>query len=311
MSRKKTHGEETGRNNEPEKFIEEAAMPGAFLGVDSPLKDSRAVILPVPYEGTVSYRPGTRFGPAAIIDASAHLELYDEELDAEPYRMGIHTAPPVWSNFSSPQGMIQEIREHCRRYLNQDKFVAVLGGEHSVTVGSVQAHQEKHLGLCVLQLDAHADLRDSYHRTKWGHASVMRRVGELCPTVGVGIRSLSRQEMDFAAAEDRRIFFAHQIREDPHWIDRVVGELASEVYVTIDLDGLDPGIMPAVGTPVPGGLSWQQTLDLLSRVAAEKIVVGFDVVELAPIPGQAASDFTAARLVYKMLGAVLGKGEKE
>jgi agmatinase len=307
MSEKNLREEEAGRDIEPGKTIGEEAEPGVFLGVDSPLEQSRAVILPVPYEGTVSYRPGTRFGPGAIIDASAHVELYDQELDAEPYRMGIHTAPPVWPNLSSPQGMIREIREHCRRYLNQDKFLAVLGGEHSVTVGSVQAHQEKHLGLCVLQVDAHADLRDSYHHTKWGHASVMRRVGELCPTVGVGIRSLSREEMDFAAAEGRRIFFGHQIREDPDWIDRVLGELASEVYVTVDLDGLDPGIMPAVGTPVPGGLSWQQTLDLLGRVAAEKIVVGFDVVELAPIPGQMASDFTAARLVYKMLGSVSGK----
>ena len=307
MSKRKTREEKTGRDIEPKKTIGEESVPGAFLGLDSPLEASRAVVLPVPYEGTVSYRPGTRFGPAAIIDASAHLELYDEELDAEPSRMGIHTAPPVWPNFSSPQGMIQEIREHCRHYLNQDKFLAVLGGEHSVTVGSVQAHQEKHLGLCVLQIDAHADLRDSYHRTKWGHASVMRRVGELCPTVGVGIRSLSKEEMDFAATEDRRIFFDHQIREDPDWIDRVLGELASEVYVTIDLDGLDPGIMPAVGTPVPGGLSWRQVLDLLGRVCAEKIVVGFDVVELAPIPGQVASDFTAARLVYKMLGYIYGK----
>jgi len=307
MSEKDTREEDSGRKTESKKISDEAAVPGAFLGIDSPLETSRAVILPVPYEGTVSYRPGTRFGPAAIIDASAHLEIYDEELDAEPFLAGIHTAPPVWPNLSSPQGMIQEIRERCRRYLNQDKFLAVLGGEHSVTVGSVQAHQEKHLGLCVLQIDAHADLRDSYHRTKWGHASVMRRVGELCPTVGVGIRSLSREEMDFAAAEDRRIFFAHQIREDPHWIDRVVGELASEVYVTVDLDGLDPGILPAVGTPVPGGLSWRQTLDLLGRVAAEKNVVGFDVVELAPIPGQVASDFATARLVYKLLGYILEK----
>jgi agmatinase len=297
MSEKKTTGEESA--------------PSAFLGMDCALKDARAVILPVPYEGTVSYRPGTRFGPGAIIEASAHLELYDEELDAEPSLMGIHTAPPVWPNFSSPQGMIQEIRERCRHYLNQDKFLVVLGGEHSVTVGSVQAHQEKHLGLCVLQIDAHADLRDSYHRTKWGHASVMRRVGELCPTVGVGIRSLSKEEMDFATAEDHRIFFAHQIRQDPDWIDRVLGELANEVYVTVDLDGLDPGIMPAVGTPVPGGLSWQQILDLLSRVAAEKRVVGFDVVELAPIPGQVASDFLSARLVYKMLGHVLGEDDKQ
>jgi agmatinase len=206
--------------------------------------------------------------------------------------------------------MIQEIRGHCRRYLNQDKFLAILGGEHSVTVGSVQAHQEKHLGLCVLQLDAHADLRDSYHQSKWGHASVMRRVGELCPTVGVGIRSISCQEMELVRAEEIKIFFAQQIREDPDWIDRVLDELASEVYVTIDLDGLDPSIMPAVGTPVPGGLLWQQTLDLLRRVAAEKIVVGFDVVELAPIPGQVASDFLAATLVYKLLGYVFGDNSK-
>jgi agmatinase len=290
---------------------DEPAAPGVFLGVDSPLRSSRAVILPVPYEGTVSYRPGTSLGPAAIIAASAQVELYDQELDAEPFAVGIHTASPVWPNLGSPQGMVQEIRRHCRKYLNQEKFLVALGGEHSITVGSVQAHQEKHLGLSVLQLDAHADLRDSYQSTKWGHASAMRRTRELCPTVGVGIRAISREEMEFARAEDVRLFFAQQIHQDPDWVDRVVAALASEVYISIDLDIFDPSIMPAVGTPVPGGLLWQQVLDLLRRVAAEKIVVGFDVVELAPIPGQAASDFLAATLVYKLLGYVLGEKSRQ
>jgi agmatinase len=286
----------------------EEATPGAFLGVDRDLESSQVVVLPVPYEWTVSYGTGTRNGPEAIIDASAHVELYDQELDAEPYKIGIHTAQTVWPDVRGPEQMIGTISKRCHQFLDQDKFLVVLGGEHSVTVGAVQAHLKRHHKMCVLQLDAHADLRESYHATKWGHASTMRRVGDLCPAVGVGIRSLSREEIDYVRAKDLNIFFAHQIHEDPEWISKVLEKLAAEVYVTIDLDALDPGIMPGVGTPVPGGLTWHQVLDLLRRVASEKRVVGFDVVELAPIPGQVASDFLAAQLVYKFLGYILGEG---
>jgi agmatinase len=285
----------------------EETIPGAFLGVDSPLETSRAVILPVPYEGTVSYQPGTRHGPSAIIDASSHLELYDQELDAEPFRVGIHTAQPLWPDFSGPEQMLDKISRLCRQHLQQDKFLIVLGGEHSVTVGAIRAHLERHPDMSVLQLDAHADLRDQYHHTKWGHASVMRRIEELCPTVGVGIRSLSKEEMEFARARDLQILLAHQIHGHQDWISRAVDHLTEKIYVTIDLDVLDPGIMPAVGTPVPGGLSWHQALALLRQVAANKEVVGFDVVELSPIPGQVAPDFLAAKLIYKFIGYVFAK----
>jgi len=287
--------------------LPEEATPGCFLGVDSDRKSSRVVILPVPYEATVSYQPGTRHGPRAIIEASAHVELYDEELDAEPFEFGIHTAQPIWPDFRGPEQMGEKIFKTCRRYLGQDKFLVLLGGEHSVTVGAVRAHLERHADMSVLQLDAHADLRDSYHHTKWGHASVMRRLGELCPTVGVGIRTLSSEEMDYIRANDLKMVLASQIHSGIDWISEALASLADKVYVTIDLDVLDPGIMPAVGTPVPGGLTWQQVLDLLRRVAAEKIVVGFDVVELAPIPGQVAADFLAAKLIYKFIGYVYVK----
>jgi agmatinase len=282
----------------------EEAMPGVFLGLDSTLDSSRVIILPVPYEGTVSYQPGTRHGPRAILEASAHLELYEQELDAEPYRVGIHTAQPVWPDYSAPEQMLRKISLRCREYLHEDKFLVVLGGEHSLTVGAVQAHTEKYPHMTVLQLDAHADLRDRYHNTKWGHASTMRRVGELCPAVAVGIRSLSSEEMDCVRQGNLNTVFADHIHRDPDWITKAMEGLSDQVYVTIDLDVLDPGIMPAVGTPVPGGLTWQQILELLRQIAANKEVVGFDVVELAPIPGQVASDFLVAKLVYKFLGCV-------
>jgi agmatinase len=282
----------------------EEATPGVFLGDQSTIEASRVVILPVPYEGTVSYQPGTRLGPSAIIEASVHVELYDQELDSEPFRVGIHTAKPLWSDFSGPEQMVDKVSRLCRQHLQQDKFLIVLGGEHSVTAGAVRAHLEKHPDMSVLQLDAHADLRDQYHHTKWGHASVMRRIEELCPTVGVGVRSLSREEMEFARTHDLQILLAHQIHGHQDWISRAIDRLTDKVYVTIDLDVLDPGIMPAVGTPVPGGLSWHQVLTLFRQVAANKQVVGFDVVELSPIPGQVAPDFLAAKLIYKFIGYV-------
>jgi agmatinase len=282
----------------------EEATPGVFLGVDSTLDSSRVVMLPVPYEGTVSYQPGTRHGPRALIEASAHLEHYDQELDNEPFRVGIHTTPPIWPDCSGPEQMLRKISLCCRKYLNEDKFLVVLGGEHSVTVGAVQAHMEKYPDMTVLQLDAHADLRDQYHHTRWGHASTMRRIGELCPTIGMGIRSLSLKEMDRVREGNLNMMFAHHIHQDPDWIPKIIAGLSDQVYVTIDLDVLDPSIMPAVGTPVPGGLTWYQILELVRQVAANNQVVGFDVVELAPIPGQVAPDFLAAKLVYKFLGYV-------
>jgi len=285
----------------------EEATPGVFLGVDSTLDSSKVIILSVPYEGTVSYQPGTRHGPEAIIEASAHLELYDQELDGEPFRVGIHTTKPIWPDFSAPEQMIRKISLRCREYLHADKFLVVLGGEHSVTVGAVQAHREKYPQMMVLQLDAHADLRDRYHHTRWGHASTMRRVGELCPTMAVGIRSLSREEENHVRENNLKVMFAQDIHRDPDWIGKVLEDLSNQIYVTIDLDVLDPGIMPAVGTPVPGGLTWHQILELLQQVSTKKQVVGFDVVELAPIPGQVAPDFLTAQLVYKFLGYVFAK----
>lgn len=288
----------------------EEATPGIFLGMDSTLDSSRVVILPVPYEGTISYQPGTRHGPRAILEASAHLELYDQELDAEPFRVGIHTAQPIWPDYSAPEQMLGKISLRCREHLHEDKFLVVLGGEHSVSVGAVQAYVEKYPHMTVLQLDAHADLRDQYHHTRWGHASTMRRVGELCPPMGVGIRSLSLEEMDHVREGNLKVMFAQHIHEDPDWISKVMESLPEQVYVTIDLDVLDPGIMPAVGTPVPGGLTWHQILELLRKVATSRQVVGFDVVELAPIPGQVAPDFLAAKLVYKFLGYIFAKKKR-
>lgn len=268
-------------------------------------------MLPIPYEATTSFMAGTRNGPRAILNASRYLELYDEELRCEPHQVGIATLPDVHPVASSPADMVEEIYRAAKTVLDDGKFLVALGGEHTITPPLVRAHVERYPEVSVLQIDAHGDLRDSYQGSKYSHACAMRRVLEMAPGVQVGIRSLSAEEAAIVESLPTRIFYANDTRRDPHWIAEAVAALADLVYVTIDLDGLDPTIMPAVGTPEPGGLSWYETCDLLRAIAREKRVVGFDVNELAPIPGQGSPDFVAAKLVYKLVGYVLGDGTAE
>src|SRR5579862_114640 len=268
---------------------------------------SRAVIFPVPLERTTTYEHGTRNGPAAILKASQNMELYDEELELEPYKqVGIHTLAPIDTMDGTLDEVITELFTAQCGLLDDDKFPVALGGEHSLTPPLVSAVTKKYKNLSVLQIDAHADLRDEYQGNASSHACAMRRVLEFCPAVQVGIRSLSVEEAEAAPKLNTKIYWAKDIIRAPlkPWIAKVLADLSPNVYLTIDLDGFDPAFVPATGTPEPGGLDWMQVTSLIRAVADHKKIVGMDVVELLPQPGDHASDFLAAKLVYKSLGYI-------
>jgi agmatinase len=284
---------------------ERFALPFTFGGLlpeESAFDRAQVVILPIPYEQTTTYGTGTKEGPQAIIAASRHMELYDEELDFEAFRLGIHTLREMETVASGPQAMLERITEVTRDLLRHGKFVIGLGGEHTISFGLVRAFAERFPGLSVLQFDAHADLRDTYQGTPYNHASVLRRISELVPAVQVGIRSLSREEAEWVKARGKKLFYAAEVLGSPGIAAAISEALTDDVYITICLDGFDPSIMPAVGTPEPGGLGWYDVLRVVRRVAETRHVVGFDVVELFPMPGNFAPDFLAAKLVYKVLG---------
>jgi agmatinase len=229
------------------------------------------------------------------------MELWDEETGADVHGVGLCTLPEMELPFGEMEACVQEIRRVVADILRHDKFLVVLGGEHSITPPIVAAMAERHAGLSVLQIDAHADLRDSFMGTRWNHACAIRRSLEHAPCTQVGIRSLSQDEADALFGLRTRIFWDWNMRRDPDWIARVVDSLGDPVYLTIDVDGFDPAIMPATGTPEPGGLSWYEALALLRAVAAQRTIVGVDLVELSPIPGMIAPNFLCAKLVYKIL----------
>lgn len=282
-----------------------AQPPSTFCGLEQDegsFDRAKAVVLPVPFERTTSYMPGTKNGPREILSASSQVELYDEELGLEIADVGIHTLPGMESPFPSTDEASAEMRRTAAWLAGAGKYFVALGGEHALTAPLVAGVAEVHPGVTVLQVDAHADLRDSYMGDRNSHASAMRRVLECAPAVQVGIRNLSAPEAEAIPGLNTRVFYDWNMRQDPRWIERVVDALGEKVYVTIDVDGLDPAIMPATGTPEPGGLSWRELLQLLRLVTARKTVVAADVVELCPIPGFVAPTFLAARLVYKLIG---------
>ena len=268
--------------------------------------DSRVVILPVPVDRTTSYVGGTRNGPHEILQASSHMELWDEEIGADVHGVGIFTLPEMELPFGELAPLMDEIRRVATAVLSHDKFLVSIGGEHSITPPLVAAAAAKYPGLHVLQIDAHGDLRDSYMGTRHNHACAIRRSLEHAPATQVGIRSMSPEEAEAAPGLRTRIFYDWSMRQDPKWIDRVVESLADPVYITIDVDGMDPAIMPSTGTPEPGGLSWYEMLALLRAVITRRNVVACDVVELSPIPGLMAPNFLCAKLIYKMLGYKFG-----
>lgn len=270
----------------------------------------RYSVLPVPYDLTASYVSGMRGGPRAIIEASTHMELYDHELGCEPYLAGIDTLPFMESTALGPAEMIKRVREATGWILEAGRLPVVLGGEHSITLGAVEALLDVYPKMTVLHLDAHADMRDTYQDSPYNHACVARRISEICPIVQVGIRSLCVEEAEFLKADAKKgkkarvkTYYAEEVIKGIAW-EKVVASLSGEIYITVDLDFFDPSIMPATGTPEPGGPGWHDALGVLRAACRKKKVVGFDVVELCPIPGLVAPDFLAAKLVYKMMGYI-------
>jgi len=283
---------------------------GSFGGspqTHSDLENARVVILPIPLDRTTSYVSGTRTGPHEILVASSHLELWDEETGTDVHDIGIAALPEMELPYGTMNEVMDEIRRVAAELLSLGKFPIVLGGEHSITGPVVAAMAARYPGLSVLQIDAHADLRESFMGSPYNHACAMRRVLDAAPCVQVGIRSLSAEEAAAVPGLKTSIFYDWNMRQDARWIDRVVDALSDTCYITIDCDGLDPAIMPAVGTPEPGGLSWYETLALLRRVIESRNVVGADIVELCPLPGNVAPTFLCAKLLYKILSYRFGK----
>ncbi len=280
------------------------SQPGNFAGLPSPYSDyetSSVAVLPVPYDSTTEWHSGTRNGPRSIIEASYYLEWFDIELGRELHSVGISTLPNVEPVLDSPEAMAGRVCSAVETLLDEGKFIVMLGGEHSISYGSIKAYNQKFNHFSVLQLDAHADLRDQYLGTKFGHGCVMRRVLELCPVTQVGIRSMSLEEHEFIKANRLSPFIMEQDKVGLSYPD-IIDSLAENVYITIDLDVLDPSIMAAVGTPEPGGMAWSDILSLLKAVAGKRKIVGFDLVELCPDQGPASCSFTAAKLAYKLMG---------
>lgn len=278
-----------------------------FGGIDAGnphLEDAKFVVIPVPYDLTSTYQSGSRRGPAAILDASGNMELYDEELHAETYLAGIHTMDPLDVDARGPELMAEAVRGEVAKVLSFGKVPVVLGGEHSVTIGAVQAMKERYPSLSVLQLDAHADLRDAYQNSSFSHASVGRRIFEMCPLVQIGVRSMSVEEARFIEENGVKILSPDFLSDDPDPVKKVCDNLSEEIYITVDLDVLDPSVMPATGTPEPGGILWNDLIHLIRGVSEKCTIRGFDIVELCPIPGMVAPDFTAAKLAYRIMGYI-------
>lgn len=262
---------------------------------------AQMVLVPVPYDGTSTWGKGADKGPEAIFRASEHLEVFDIETRYEVADHGFYTDSPVTEN-KTPQAMIKAVNTRVLQHLDQNKFCITLGGEHTVSIGAVQAHTKKYSDLTVVQLDAHADLREQYKGSKYNHACVMSRIRKWCPTVHVGIRSMDSKEL--SRVEPDSMFFAQDIIGSKVWVERAIAKMSPNVYVTIDLDAFDSSLMPSTGTPEPGGLFWYDVMHFLRALCKERRVVGFDVVELCPNDCNRGPDFLAAKLVYKFCGYI-------
>ena len=281
-----------------------AGIPLEFSG----RSQSRIFLQSIPYDGTSTWGKGADRGFEAFMNASDNLELYDIETDSEVYRHGIHLLDES-PEFDSPEKMFQYTYANTKKLLREGKFLTFFGGEHSISIGIIKAHYQHFEDLSILQIDAHADLRSSYEGSPYNHACALFDASQNANLVQVGIRSMDISEKKHLNYE--KMFFAHQIMQRKSWVQEAINQLSNKVYITFDLDALDPGIMPATGTPEPGGLDWYSTTAFLKRVFEEKNVVGFDMVELAPIEGFHAPQFTAAKLYYKMLSYKFGMNETD
>lgn len=272
-------------------------------------EQARVVILPVPYDSTVTARAGARDGPNAIIDNSEDMELFDIGLGYEPYLHGIYTSPSVAVTNETPEAMINRIADVAREFVEDGKFLVTLGGEHTIGVGSFRAHLGRYPNLSVLAIDAHADLRDEYQGSRYNHACSLRRMLDDVPVTQVGLRSASVEEAEFIRGRNLPFYTPRAFRALKGDLSPIVDSLGDHVYISIDLDGIDSGEMPAVGTPEPGGLSWEEVSQVMEAVSAKKRIVGFDMTELCPDLGPKSCSYAAAKLAYRLIGLALGPPE--
>ncbi|MDU8885140.1 agmatinase [Yeosuana sp. MJ-SS3] len=264
----------------------------------SKLEQAKIVLIPVPYDGTSTWQKGSDKGPEAFLNASENMELYDIETETEVYKQGVFLTQPITEN-SSPESVVDEVHKITKKYIKRNKFVTLFGGEHSISIGSIRAFNECFNNLTVLQIDAHADLRESYQGSKCNHACAVYEASQTTNLIQVGIRSMDAIEK--TVMDEDKVYFAHEMALDDTWMDSAIDQMTDNVFITFDLDALDPSIMPSTGTPEPGGLFWYETLEFLKKVFLEKNVVGFDIVELCPNKIDKSSDFLAAKLYYKMI----------
>ena len=262
------------------------------------LETSKIVLIPVPYDGTSTFQKGADKGPDAFLHASENMELYDIETQTEVYRQGVYLADAITEN-SSPEAVVDAVHKKTKEFILRNKFVTIFGGEHSISIGTIRAFNECFDNLTVLHIDAHADLRKEYEGSSCNHACAVYEASQTTNLIQVGIRSMDVAET--TVLDEDKTWFAHDMATDEYWMDNVIEALGDNVFITFDLDALDPSIMPSTGTPEPGGLLWYETLDFLRQVFEEKNVVGFDIVELCPREEDKSSDFLAAKLYYKML----------
>lgn len=271
-----------------------AGIPEEF----TTLADSKIVLIPVPYDGTSTWQKGADKGPDAFLEASENMELYDIETDTEVYREGVFLADPVTED-ASPEAMVDAVHTTVKSYIQKNKFVTTFGGEHSVTIGAIRAFNDSFENLSVLHIDAHSDLRKEYHGSKCNHACAVYEAGQKNNLVQVGIRSMDISEKEVMNFD--QVFFAEKIQQQSDWQEKAIDLLGKDVYITFDLDAFDPSILPATGTPEPGGLLWYETIAFLRKVFSSRNVVGFDIMELCPNENHPSSNFVAAKLYYKML----------
>jgi agmatinase len=272
-----------------------------YAGIDdeyAKLETAKIVLIPVPYDGTSTWQKGADKGPEAFLEASQNMEIYDIETDTEVYQQGIYIAPEITEN-ESPKAVVKAMHASVKDYIKRNKFVTVVGGEHSASIGTIRAFNELYENLTVIHIDAHADLRKEYDGSKYNHACAVYEASQTTNLIQVGIRSMDALEK--TVMDKEKTFFAHQMIQDEYWIDNVIEACTENVFITFDLDALDPSILPGTGTPEPGGLFWYETMDFLKRLFDETNVVGFDIMELCPLKGNRTSEFLAAKLYYKML----------
>ncbi len=281
-----------------------AGIPADF----AKLEYAKIVLIPVPYDGTSTWQKGADKGPTAFLNAADNMELYDIETDTEVYKQGVFLTDPVTEN-ASPESMVDAVHETTKKYINKNKFVTLFGGEHSISIGTIRAFNECFNNLTVLHIDAHADLRESYEGSTCNHACAVFEANQTTNLVQVGIRSMDISERRWI--NNDKVFFAHDMAVNEFWMEDVMDQLTTNVFITFDLDAIDSSLLPSTGTPEPGGLFYYETLEFLKKVFEAKNVVGFDMVELCPNPNEKSSDFLAAKLYYKMLSYKFAKNDDE